>query len=100
MNTIKRKDVEKEIEFLKELNNKYPKSTETKIIAQELEKRGYTLELLGTGQSANIGLREIAVKNLKSKEYLNGEYLVFGYRKHRFSSKYFVRMGYVKKIVD
>lgn len=96
MNTIKRNNLNKELEKLKAIKN-IPTG---KRLYDELYKLGYTYRELGTGSSSYICSHNIKVLNITSKLYLNGEYLVFGLCNYQYPRQGRVYRGFVKKIID
>ena len=97
MNTIKRKDINKEIEELNKILSKYTYMYEE--ACDELVERGYECEYLGTGSSSYICSKSIQVMDIVSRRYLNGEYLAVGIC-NRGNGRGVLYRGYVKAIVD
>jgi hypothetical protein len=97
MNTIKKKEIKKEIEKLEGALKQYNRMTvkATNII----EDMGYKFVDIGTGRSAYCCSKDIEVKNITSKKYLNGEYLVIGICNTKYGKGVIYR-GYVKEVVD
>lgn len=96
MEVIKREDVEQEIEELTELLSGYSRVNEK--VEKLLEDRGYTLETLGSGSSAHTSSLFIGVKNITSRKYLNGDYLVVGVANFSYNMNTYYR-GYCKEII-
>jgi hypothetical protein len=94
INTIQKENIKKEMELVQSI---LTKKIITKDIKQQLTNMGYTHKALGTGASAYTTSKNIAVQNIKSKYYLNGEYLVVGTcsQKCGMGNIYY---GYVKQI--
>lgn len=95
---IKRQDVENEIIELEKILEKY--NIMTPKACKELENRGYHREALGTGDTAYTRSKLIRIQNIRSKCYLNGEYLVIGICNKAFSKGGQLYRGYVKKVID
>ena len=97
MNTIKKKEIKKEIEKLEGVLKKYNRMTvkATKVV----EDMGYQYAYLGTGRSAYCCSKDIGVKNITSKKYLNGKFLVIGVCNAKNGQGVTYR-GYIKEIVD
>lgn len=95
MEVIKRKDLENE---KKKLTN----ITKTQNWQEILVASGYENKILGTSIKYAIHHKEILEMNIKTRKFLNGEYLVVGlgceFRNSDTRYKYFV--GYVKEIKD
>ena len=96
MNTIHRNDLNKEIEKL--MNLKVIPTN--KKLYTKLNDLGYTYEELGTGKSSSICSHNIAVMNIASRYYLNGEFLVFGLCNLQYLKKGKIYRVYVKQIID
>ena len=96
MNTIKNNEVKKEIKVLEKKLKDF--TMMNKNAKQLLEDLGYTQEMLGTGESAYITSKNIKEMNIKSKQYLNGKYLVVGISSIK-NGKGCIYRGFVKKIV-
>ena len=96
MEIIKRKNVNKEIKKLEVLLKDYNNMTQE--ARNILIKRGYVKETLGTGDSAHILSGMIVQKNIKSRFFLNGEYLVIGISSKKRGNGIYYR-GYVKEIL-
>lgn len=97
MNTIKKKEIEKEIERVTEALKKYNRMTVKAI--NVVEDMGYEFVDIGTGRSAYCCSKRIEVKNITSRKYLNGEYLVVGTCNTKYGNGVIYR-GYVKAVVD
>ena len=93
MNTIKKKEIEKVTEALKKYNRMTMKATNV------VEDMGYKFVDIGTGTSAYCCSKQIEVKNITSKKYLNGEFLVIGVCNAKNGQGVTYR-GYVKEVVD
>jgi len=96
MNTIKRNNLNKEIEKLNAIKN-IPNGER---LYTELYKLGYTYKELGTGSSSYICSHNIKILNITSKLYLNGEYLAFGLCNYKYPGQGIVYRGFVKKVID
>ena len=97
MNTIKKKEIEKEIERVTEALKRYNRMTVK--ATNVVEDMGYEFVHLGTNRSAYCSSKRIEVKNITSKKYLNGEYLVIGVCNTKYGNGVIYR-GYVKAVVD
>lgn len=98
MKEIKRKNVIREIKKLEKILKKHDRmDTKAK---QELENLGYEEEILGTGYSAYTCSKYIGVMDIKSKCYLNGEYLVVGMCNLRYGRYGHQYRGMVKKVIE
>ena len=97
MNKIRREDINKEMEILKEILSNYWRMDDKAY--SELYKRGYMLMDLGSQKDAYICSKQIRIKELNSQKYLNGEYLVVGICNTLYGGWPMYR-GFVKEIVD
>jgi hypothetical protein len=97
MNTIKANKVEKEIKKIKTILSAFPNMNDE--VDSVMKALGYEYEELGTGQSAYICSGIVAVRDIKSKNFLNGKYLVVGCSNRRYGKGNIYR-GYVKEIIE
>lgn len=63
-----------------------------------VEARGYSLEYLGSGESAYTCAHQVKQQEIHSRKYLNGNYLVYGTWRIKYGCGVIYR-GYVKLIV-
>ena len=96
MMTITKNEAKEEIKILEKIVNS--KNLMTYEIKTKLREMGYVFSSLGTGKSAYICSRQIKIKNIESKYYLSGEYLVIGCANTQYG-KGCIYQGFVKKIV-
>ena len=87
------KRILKEIEEFK----KNKKCKDYRDLLPVIEKYGFELETLGTGHSAYTYSCDTGIKNIKSRKYLNGIYLVIGVANTGGKKGVYYR-GYVLKI--
>ncbi|MFR5264479.1 hypothetical protein [Clostridium sp.] len=97
MGKIDRKNVKDEIKKIKKITNKHTRMN--KEIYDELERMGYYYAELGTGSTACTSSMVISVQDIKSRYYLNGEFLVVGLASKRYGNGCMYR-GYVKEVIN
>ena len=93
----------KEAKVMKKEIEKFIKETGNKIMTQRiygfLNDLGLELTNLGTGQSSYTSSGRIEIKEINSKEYLNGKFLVIGIA-NKGSKKGIYYRGYVAEIKE
>lgn len=96
MNVIKTSALAEEIITLQEISNDRTLKPREKYAL--VEKMGYTLEELGSGETAYTHAHQVNIQNIRSQKYLNGKYIVYGTWRIKHGKGVIYR-GYVKLIV-
>ena len=97
METIKTSALAEELETLRAISSDRTLKPHEKY--KMIEEFGYSLEYLGSGRTAYTCAHQVAIQNIHSQKYLNGNYIVYGTWciKH---GRGVIYRGYVKLIVE
>lgn len=98
MNTIKRKDVDREIEILKQTMD----NMDIGEFREFLESRGYEKRIVSSSKKYLLIINDILEIDVRSRKYLSGRFLAFGddFDTYGIGSKYVKTMAWVKEIVE
>ena len=97
MNTIKRKDVDKEMKFLKGMKS----LQDIEHFREFLERMGYEKRIVSSSKKFLVIENDVLEIDVKSRKFLKGRFLAFGDGVESYDgSKYVKVMAWVKEIVE